>query len=200
MSSSEDTSWGLGRTAWERLTGWARGSGSTHPDTGEAALNALDDISLLRRLLDQAELEAVRTARRHRRSWSEIATTPQQVEQIVDTESVLDDAVRELRRASRTRVPDVVGMNSQRAIDVLGDAGLRAVSPDPDGPPLDVFRSDILVTDQSPEAGARVPPGTHVRLWTSGRGGGAGVREPRRPKPKPPAGQAVPDLAGEQAG
>jgi hypothetical protein len=34
----------------------------------------MSDIGTLRRLLDQAELAAVRTARRHRKSWAEIAT------------------------------------------------------------------------------------------------------------------------------
>lgn len=44
-----------------------------HPDTGEAALRALEDIHFVRTLLDTAELNAVRTARAHSRSWSEIA-------------------------------------------------------------------------------------------------------------------------------
>ncbi|ONH26576.1 hypothetical protein BL253_24305 [Pseudofrankia asymbiotica] len=43
-------------------------------DHGEAALGALTDIGTLRRLLDQTELEAVRAARFHRKSWAEIAT------------------------------------------------------------------------------------------------------------------------------
>jgi hypothetical protein len=46
-----------------------------HPDTGEAALRALEDIHLVRTMLDTAELHAVRTARGHGRSWAEIATT-----------------------------------------------------------------------------------------------------------------------------
>jgi hypothetical protein len=232
MSRTDDGAWGLGRKAWERLTGWSRVSGRSHPDSGDAALRALDDISLVRRLLDQAELEAVRTARRYGRSWSEIATTlavtrqsawerwrdldqspePEAVEErvdevveeivevIVNRDSVLDPAIRDLRRSSRTRVPNVVGMSSAQARDALDGVGLVAVSPDPDGPPLGFVHPGIVVTDQSPESGARVPTGTHVRLWTSsGRGGGAGVREPLRPKPEPPEGQAVADLTGERA-
>ena len=73
--------WQLGRRAWERLDGWhhdgrsaaspSRGSG--HPDDGEGALAALADVGFVRHLLDQAELVAVRTARRHGKSWAEIA-------------------------------------------------------------------------------------------------------------------------------
>ena len=57
-----------------------------------------------------------------------------------------------------------------------------------------------VVTDQSPDAGAKVPEGSRVTLRL-GRGGGlAGVREPRRPAPGPkglraardePTGEAV---------
>jgi hypothetical protein len=66
--------WQDGRRAWERLTGWHRDAPSAHPDDGDQALKALADVGLLRHLLDQAELVAVRTARRHRKSWAEIAT------------------------------------------------------------------------------------------------------------------------------
>ena len=55
------------RTAWERLTGAGR------EDTGAAALTALSDVGVLRRMLDELELEAVRTARRLGCSWAEIA-------------------------------------------------------------------------------------------------------------------------------
>lgn len=69
--------WQDGRRAWQRLNGWHQeGASATpgHPDDGEVALNALADVGLVRHLLDQAELVAVRTARRHRKSWAEIAT------------------------------------------------------------------------------------------------------------------------------
>ena len=74
--------WQLGRRAWERLDGWhldgrsassSRG-GPSHPDDGDGALAALADVGFVRHLLDQAELVAVRTARRHGKSWAEIAT------------------------------------------------------------------------------------------------------------------------------
>src|SRR3954453_17289271 len=73
VSAVEDA-WQAGRRAWERLAGWLRDEPSTHPDTGDAAVDALDDISVVRRLLDQAELVAGRPARRRGKSWAEIAT------------------------------------------------------------------------------------------------------------------------------
>jgi hypothetical protein len=168
-------------------------------------LEALDDIGEVRRVLDQAELEAVRTARRHGRSWAEIATrlgvtrqsawerwrdldepvaapTPAAVGEALPlslvVEEVLDRTAREVRRRSTVRVPNVVGLQYDDARDVLRDMALVAVAPDPDAPP--VFGG--TVTDQSPEAGAKVPAGSTVTLWVE-RGGGSGVREPRRPGP-----------------
>src|ERR1700691_2303110 len=69
--------WQDGRRAWERLDGWHQDDRSArpgHPDDGNGALTALSDVGLVRHLLDQAELVAVRTARRHGKSWAEIAT------------------------------------------------------------------------------------------------------------------------------
>jgi hypothetical protein len=69
--------WQDGRRAWQRLNGWHQDASSAvpgHPDDGASAVTALADIGLVRRLLDQAELVAVRTARRHGKSWAEIAT------------------------------------------------------------------------------------------------------------------------------
>jgi hypothetical protein len=48
-----------------------------------------------------------------------------------------------------------------------------------------------------------LPPGSTVTVWVE-RGGGAGDREPRRPKPKPRVARDVPDdlpdqLSGEAA-
>ena len=67
--------WRDGRRAWERLEEWAARarSAGTSAD-GDAALDALDDVGQVRHLLDQAELAAVRLARRDLRSWTEIAT------------------------------------------------------------------------------------------------------------------------------
>ena len=49
---------------------------------------------------------------------------------------------------------------------------------------------DSVVTDQSPESGAKLPTGSAVTLWVE-RGGGSGVREPRRPEPEPRTGYAL---------
>jgi hypothetical protein len=69
--------WQDGRRAWVRLNGWHNHSPTavpSHPEDGDAALAALADVHLIRGLLDRAELNAVRTARRGGKSWSEIAT------------------------------------------------------------------------------------------------------------------------------
>src|SRR6476659_5254166 len=67
--------WQDGRRAWKRLSGWQDDSASAgHPDDGDAALAALTDVGAVHRILDQFELIAVRTARRHGKSWAEIAT------------------------------------------------------------------------------------------------------------------------------
>jgi hypothetical protein len=74
--SKDRSPWQLGRRAWERLDGWhldGRTPRAGHPDDGEGALAALADVGFVRHLLDQAELVAVRTARRHGKSWAEIA-------------------------------------------------------------------------------------------------------------------------------
>lgn len=68
--------WQDGRRAWERLNGWHQDGPRSvpgHPDDAAAALAALRDIGLVRGLTDQAELIAVRTARRQGTSWAEIA-------------------------------------------------------------------------------------------------------------------------------
>jgi hypothetical protein len=58
--------WPDGFEAWTRLRGWHERSA----DDGRAALEALSDIGALRRLLDQAELAAVRTARGNAKTWA----------------------------------------------------------------------------------------------------------------------------------
>jgi hypothetical protein len=227
--------WQDARRAWERLTGWHQNVPSTTPvnaDDGDEALTALADIGLLRRLLDQAELDAVRTARRRGRSWTEIAVrlgvtrqsawerwrdldeapSPQPSDGlsrsgvIEDVEAraaaelarqaprrpegvpaeVVERAAGQLRRRSAIVVPNVIGMSWDAARRRLTEKGLVGVGPEPDGPlPTAVDWSERVVTDQSPEAGARVPAGSLVRLWVERGGGSAGVREPRRPKPAP---------------
>jgi hypothetical protein len=74
MSKSFDP-WQDGRRAWKQLSGWQDdGASAGHPDDGDAALAALTDVGAVHRILDQFELIAVRTARRHGKSWAEIAT------------------------------------------------------------------------------------------------------------------------------
>jgi PASTA domain len=216
--------WQDGRRAWARLNGWhqdnpaAPGGSRTHPDDGDQALNALGDVGLVRRLLDQAELVAVRTARRHGKSWAEIATrlgvtrqsawerwrdldaTPGAAPEpargrlstpLDDDPAELERTARAMQRSSTVRVPDVVGLKWDQARDVLLQAGLIGVGSEPDGlPPGHALCDwDAVVVDQSPESGAKVPPRTQVTLWI-GRGG-SGVREPRRPRPMPRRGRAM---------
>lgn len=96
------------------------------------------------------------------------------------------EARRQLRQrllhlANRVFVPYVVGLDWIRARDVLNDRGLAAVNwtnPREPGQP------GWVVTDQIPEVRERVDPGSEVFLFF-GRDGGAGVREPRRPRPTP---------------
>ena len=228
--------WLDGRRAWSRLKSWHQSTSSAVPvqaDGGESALDALADVGQVRRLLDQAELVAVRTARRHGKSWAEIATrlgvtrqsawerwrdldetadgpsrerAADDVVPDITPASVADRAARALlesgeidraamerRRRSSVIVPNVVGMSWDDARHALLDAGLVAVGPDPDGPPLTALGwPDGVVTDQSPESGAKVPAGTMITLWVE-RGGGSGVREPRRPLPQPRKGRAMND-------
>ncbi len=105
---------------------------------------------------------------------------------------------REGRRASTVVVPNVVGLEWVEARDVLTGKGLVAVNAAPGAPALP-GNEGWTVTDQSPESGALVRVGSQVRLWLKGDGG-AGFREPRRPRPTPlsaremrpePRGQAV---------
>jgi transposase-like protein len=213
--------WREGRRAWGRLESWVPGHASApsaRVDDADEALNALSDVGLVRRLLDQAELAAVRASRRTGKSWAEIATrlgitrqsawerwrdldeaAPESIESIESTrEQMLGQVARELademleppdkrRRRSTITVPNVIGMSWDRARQVLSEKTLVAVGPDPDGPPLAALGwPSGVVVDQSPESGAKVPPGTSVRLWLESEGGGsAGVREPRRPSPDP---------------
>jgi transposase-like protein len=229
--------WQDGRRAWERLKGWHHdkpGAVHGHPDDGDAALDALADIGLVRRLLDHAELVAVRTARRHGKSWAEIATrlgvtrqsawerwrdldetatdepaqpTAPEVALAVERAGLasaeplgLGDAeTRAHRRRSSVRVPNVIGMSWDDARHTLREARLVGVGPDPDGPPMAALGwPDAVVTDQSPESGATVPPGSPVTLWTE-RGGGTGVREPRRPSPDPRIARALRDETTNEA-
>jgi hypothetical protein len=204
MSLSD--AWEQARQAWRRLA--PSNKRASEDDDGLATLS---DIGVVRRLLDQAELAAVRTARLHGKSWAEIAThlgvTRQSAwerwrdldassggePQLSPESTVLNDAAehllkmnaRERRRASKVLVPNVVGLDWIQAREVLAGSELVAISAQPDAP-TGPGSCGWVITDQSPESGSRVPAGSIVRLWLRGRGDGdAGVREPRRPRPTP---------------
>ncbi len=209
-----DGLWGDGRRAWKRLFRWHAGDAATRGAAG--ALDALTDIGTIRRLLDEAELSAVRAARRRDFSWAEIATRLGVTRQSawekwrdLDTEAAPEDAhladeilgrvVGDVttaalrRRRSTVVVPNVIGRTFDDARKALHELSLVGIGPDPDGPPPEAIgRPDAVVVDQSPESGAVVPPGTSVTLWVE-RGGGSGVREPRQPEPEPRLGIAMQD-------
>ncbi len=216
--------WREGRRAWERLARWYVGRGTTPPDEDDP-LAALSDVGVLRRLLDEAELEAVRTARRRGRSWAEIATklgvtrqsawerwrdldpaapaaataAPGEGGNAGGGDAALDAAARDVgsaRRSATIAVPRVVGLPFEDAVVSLGRRGLLGQPDDPDVLPPDLL-AFATVTDQSPESGARVAPGSTVRLWVDRRGD-AGVREPRRPRPTPLTGRKVFDEPSDE--
>ncbi len=200
---------------------WDRLAEGRHQESGPEALAALGDIGHLRRLLDEEELAAVRTARGNGHSWAEIA-----VKLGVSRQSAWerwreldatpgdpgpDDArpseaerrglrgltARAVRPRHRATVPDVVGLSFEAAFGRLFEHGLAAVLAEPDGPQAMMADPErAVVTDQSPEAGAVVRTGSTVRLWVD-PGGGSGVREPRRPRPTPRADR---DTADEPSG
>lgn len=202
----------------------AGGTGGTGTTDGTASLDALGDVAVLRHALDLAELAAVRAARAAGRSWAEIATmlgiTRQsawekwrdldgedappparkmrgQVQDVIgravhgQVEEMIGRAAGMARRRGTVSVPNVVGMRWEQARSVLRGYELVASGADPDGP------ADAVVVEQSPESGARVPAGSTVRLWLE-RGGGGGVREPRRPNPVPRAGRAMREDPGDE--
>lgn len=208
-----------GRRSWRRLNEWLSGERDA-----DGALTALSDVGRLRRLLDQAELAAVRAARGAGKSWAEIATQlgvtrqsawerwrelDEQPDQPAVSSAgrpvaglrptgvpmeVIERAAAE-RRRSKGVVPNVVGLTWAQAGEALARAGLVAARPERElvDPP-----DNVVVRDQTPESGARVPPGSRVVLWMR-RDGGSGVREPRVPKPDPRAGRAMRDELTDEA-
>jgi hypothetical protein len=206
--------WPAGQQAWGRVAGWFRDASPT-PDDGDRALSVLTDVGVVRRLLDQVEFEAVRAARKQGKSWSEIAirlgvtrqSAWERLRDVDDAGQVSSSPVaipeevtaRERRRRSSVMVPNVIGMSWGDARTALQGDGLVAVGLDSDGLPLTAVGFPLgVVTDQSPESGATVPPGSPVRLWVD-RDGGAGVREPRRPKPDPKIGRKMWDEVTDEA-
>jgi hypothetical protein len=209
--------WQEGQRVWDRLARWCQhiadesGSGGA----GDEALEALTDVGSVRRLLDRVEFEAIRTARRQGRSWAEIAVRlgitrqsawerwqdvdesdgPRQ-ETMPEANELTRRVARRHRRLATVVVPNVIGHRYDDAQEMLVRVGLVATGQDPDAPPLDVLTWPVI--DQSPESGAMVPPGSAVRLWLD-RGGGAGVREPRRPSPDPKRGRKMLDEITDEA-
>ncbi|MCX4095450.1 PASTA domain-containing protein [Nocardia sp. alder85J] len=211
---ADNSRWGEGGAAWKRLTGRRAG-----PGTGAEALAALDEVVTVRRALDQLELHAVRAARQHGQSWTEIATylgvTRQSawerwrdLDQTLATEQAAREAVgavagsaRERRRSATVTVPGVIGKSWADARIALEKVGLAAVSAEAGTPTPDPAETGWIVTDQSPEAGAKVPPRSIVQLWLRRDDGPGGVREPRRPGPTPRSMRAaLPEPSGESVG
>jgi transposase-like protein len=211
--------WPEGFDAWKRLRGWHERSSAD----GGAALEALSDIGVVRRLLDQAELAAVRAARGNAKTWAEIATrlgvtrqsawerwrdlddeqtgTPSPPQDVLGelTDAAAREITRSRRETTRVAVPNVTGLEWETAHRVLNSARLVAVSADPDGPPIPVLQfNGSVVVDQKPAAGERVKAGSPVTLWFGRGPGSAGVREPLHPHPSPRStGGAVDEHTGE---
>jgi PASTA domain len=208
--------WPEGFEAWKRLRSWQeRGSRD-----GDDALDALSDIGVVRRLLDQAELAAVRTARGRSKSWAEIATRlgvtrqsawerwrdlddeparppadQRSADEAMDLAAAAVGEGAARARRSLVAVPDVVGLEWDTARRVLSSARLTAVGADPDAPPPS---PGSVVVDQKPDAGQRVVAGSAVTLWLGRGPGSAGVREPLHPRPSPRStGGAVDEQTGE---
>jgi len=234
--------WRAAHVAWKNLGVWLndRITGPGSRDREPDPLAALGHVGTVRRMLDEVELRAVRSARLRGRSWAEIATRlgvtrqsawekwrdldgptgpdePVAGSAVPESDEVWLAAEREIGRMGRRGkrapghgsadqggrgrvvvVPNVVGLAVIVARRELESRGLVPASGDPEGV-LDMARAGSVVTDQSPESGANVPPGTKVLLWID-RGEG-GVREPRRPGPDPlPAAKYLPDPADEAVG
>ena len=108
------------------------------------SLDGLSDVAAIRRLLDRAELEAVRNARRESRSWAEIATglgvTRQSAwERWRDLDEEPDSPGLSATRRAETQlppdaptVPNVVGMSLPTAQYRLLDDYLLAVCANPE--------------------------------------------------------------------
>jgi DNA-binding Lrp family transcriptional regulator len=234
MSGDSDR-WREARRAWERLsgaaaaggTGGGAGAGGGDPgvvgepgDGGAVALGMLGDIGLVRRQLDEAELAAVRAARRAGRSWAEIAVKlgvtrqsawerwreldepglPPDVTAGVAAAAAattakagpISRALTSLRRGQQVVVPNVVGLSLAAAQRRLAGRDLIGVLADHVDPASVIDPDRASVTDQIPEAGSTAQPATTVGLWID-EGGGSGVREPRRPRPNPKSNRQTDD-------
>ncbi len=206
---------------WKRLGPWLPGGEPTND--GDAALRALADVADVRRSLEQAELLAVRTARRHRKSWTEIATMltisrqsawerwreldpdagadtwAEEPERVTD--SAPSDLVGRVRRRRTVEVPDLVGFTVTEALGILTGTGLVAESATP-GIELRETRDDLrpaVIVRQYPDAGTRIQAASTIRLWLERGDGEAGVREPRRPTTPPHAARGHRDERTQEA-
>jgi hypothetical protein len=186
--------WDDGLAAWRRLVGRSR--------TGKDALDALSDVGVIRRLMDQAELDAVRDARRAGKAWAEIGTRLGMTRQSawerwreLDEESAspaglelaMGEAAEQLVTGrAMVVVPDVVGMSWVGARHRLLEEHLHAVSANPELLPfLGPEAADHRVVEQKPVAGDRVAPESPVTLWLHRGPGSTGVRAPLEPPPDP---------------
>jgi PASTA domain len=146
--------WPEGRDAWNRLDGWdhagpvGEAAGSS---AGDAALDALSDLGVVRRLLDQTELAAVRAARANRKSWAEIATRLGMTRQSAwerwrDLDG--DEPSRASRAPARTGdEPSEARGAGRRAVDEAARhaaAALTAVVPDVGGLSWEDARETLL--------------------------------------------------------
>ena len=188
MEPSE-RAWERANDARERLAAWL------HTGAEGDALGALEDISTLRRALDQAELAAVRAARGDGKSWAEIATMLGITRQSawerwrdLDPDSgptgAVSRAAAAMRRRAQVNVPNVIGLSWVDALDRLHRASLVAVGPDPDVRPSE--RSS-RPRRHRPESGVRCcGPARHLghavdrATWR--------VRSTRAPAPETAAG------------
>jgi hypothetical protein len=89
------------------------------------------------------------------------------------------------RAADPVVVPDLVGLEVDRARQVATEAGIVAASADQDGPPLAALTwpGRYVVTAQDPAPGAVLLRWDSVVVHVRPDDGGAGDREPRRPLP-----------------
>ena len=188
-----DRMWDEGSAAWHRLARRRRAD----------ALEALSDIGQLRRLLDRAELDAVRDARGDRRSWAEIATRLGITRQSAwERWRDLDTDPAPARASARTAtvtVPDVCGLTWGEAQSALVGALLYGISDDPLLPPFERAESSgFVVIEQKPAAGEQVQAHSTVTLWLRRGPGSAGVTAPLEPPPTPRVrGGAVDEQTGE---
>jgi hypothetical protein len=184
--------WREARAAWERL--------ARRPDSGEEALNALSDVGAIRRYLDQAELEAVRVARRGRKSWAEIATRLGVSRQSAwERWKDLDEEPSPPPPPTRVMIPNVVGMSWPLAQHRLLEENLHPVIADPAPMPfLGPEAADFRVVEQKPAAGERVASHSEVTVWLYRGPGSAGDRAPLAPPPDPRARRgAIDEETGE---